>query len=84
VDVFHPQTGEVRSDNAEASPAGSSIPTTTKKASSFAMPTSWVRTIRYSALKTTLKAEINEEAWATLNSDTLAAPSPNQNLDELR
>ena len=24
----------------------------------------------YSALKTTLKAEINEEAWATLNSDT--------------
>ena len=24
----------------------------------------------YKALKTTLKAEINEEAWATLNSDT--------------
>jgi hypothetical protein len=24
----------------------------------------------YSALKTTLKAEINQEAWATLNSDT--------------
>jgi hypothetical protein len=24
----------------------------------------------YSALKTTLKAEINEEAWATLHSDT--------------
>jgi adenine-specific DNA-methyltransferase len=24
----------------------------------------------YKSLKTTLKAEINEEAWATLNSDT--------------
>jgi hypothetical protein len=24
----------------------------------------------YKALKTTLKAEVNEEAWATLNSDT--------------
>ncbi len=24
----------------------------------------------YSSLKTTLKAEINPEAWATLNSDT--------------
>jgi len=24
----------------------------------------------YSSLKTTLKAEINEEAWATLHSDT--------------
>ena len=31
----------------------------------------------YSALKTTLKAEINEEAWATLNSDTSRAfPKP--------
>ena len=27
----------------------------------------------YSALKTTLKAEINAEAWATLNSDTSRA-----------
>lgn len=29
--------------------------------------------IGYSALKTTLKAEINAEAWATLNSDTSRA-----------
>ncbi|MFZ1978133.1 MAG: hypothetical protein WAV76_09275, partial [Bacteroidota bacterium] len=31
----------------------------------------------YSALRTTLKAEINQEAWATLNSDTSRAfPKP--------
>src|SRR5258707_12614676 len=31
----------------------------------------------YSALKSSLKAEINEEAWATLNSDTSRAfPKP--------
>jgi len=44
VDVFHPNTGEVRSDVLTASPAGSSTPTTTRKASSSAMPTSWART----------------------------------------
>ena len=53
-----------------ASPAGSSTPTTTKRASSSATPTSSARTIPTSALKTTLKAEIDEEAWATLHSDT--------------
>ena len=53
-----------------ASPAGSSTPTTTKRASSSATPTSSAPTIPTSALKTTLKAEIDEEAWATLNSDT--------------
>ena len=53
-----------------ASPAGSSTPTTTRKASSSATPTSSAQNDPYSALKTTLKAEINAEAWATLNSDT--------------
>jgi hypothetical protein len=50
VDVFHPNTGEVRSDGAEgiASPAGSSTPTTTTKAFSSATRTSWVRTTRTS------------------------------------
>jgi adenine-specific DNA-methyltransferase len=73
VDVFHPNTGEVRSDVPTASPAGSSTPTTTKRASSSAMPTSWVQNDPYKALKTTLKAEINEDAWATLHSDTSRA-----------
>ena len=49
---------------------GSSTPTTTRRASSSATPTSSARTTRTSALKTTLKAEINEEAWETLHSDT--------------
>ena len=53
-----------------ASPAGSSTPTTTRRASSSATPTSSAQNDPYSALKTTLKAEINEEAWATLHSDT--------------
>ena len=44
-------------------------PTTTKKV--FARHAiSSARTPPYSALKTTLKAEINADAWATLNSDT--------------
>ena len=53
-----------------ASPAGSLTPTTTRKASSSDMPTSSVPTTPYKALKTTLKAEINQEAWETLHSDT--------------
>ena len=40
VDVFHPNTGEIRSDGPTASPAGSSTPTTTRRASSSASPTS--------------------------------------------
>ena len=53
-----------------ASPAGSSTPTTTKRASSSATPISSAPTIPTGALKTTLKAEIDEDAWATLHSDT--------------
>ena len=41
VDVFHPNTGEVRSDGPDASPAGSSTPTTTRRRSSSDTPTSW-------------------------------------------
>jgi hypothetical protein len=40
VDVFDPSSGEVRSDGPTASPAGSSTPTTMRKASSSATPTS--------------------------------------------
>jgi len=55
VDVFHPNTGEVRSDGAEG-------------IACWFIDTDYNEP--YKALKTTLKAEINEDAWATLNSDT--------------
>jgi hypothetical protein len=38
----------------------------------------------YKALKTTLKAEINQEAWVTLNSDITSGDSPSEFLDGLR
>lgn len=70
VDVFHPQTGEVRSDGAEGI-ACWFIDTDYNEESFFVRHAYFLGTNDpYSALKTTLKAEINEEAWATLNSDT--------------
>ena len=70
VDVFHPQTGEVRSDNAEGI-ACWFIDTDYNEESFFVRHAYFLgANDPYSALKTTLKAEINEEAWATLNSDT--------------
>ncbi len=53
-----------------ASPAGSSIPTTTKE--SFFVRHAYFLGANdpYKALRTTLKAEINQEAWETLHSDT--------------
>ena len=52
------------------SPAGSSIPTTTRRASFVRHAYFLGANDPYKALKTTLKAEINEEAWETLQSDT--------------
>ena len=70
VDVFHPQTGEVRSDGAEGI-ACWFIDTDYNEESFFVRHAYFLgANDPYSALKTTLKAEINEEAWATLNSDT--------------
>ena len=70
VDVFHPSTGEVRSDG----PAGIAcwfIDTDYNEESFFVRHAYFLGAADpYKALKTTLKAEINEEAWATLNSDT--------------
>ena len=70
IDVFDPATGDIRSDDTAASPAGSSIPTTTRRASSSATPISSAPTTPTSSLKTALKAEIDEDAWASLYSDT--------------
>jgi len=73
VDVFHPQTGEVRSDGPEGI-ACWFIDTDYNEESFFVRHAYFLgANDPYSALKTTLKAEINEEAWSTLNSDTSRA-----------
>ncbi|MCK5874799.1 MAG: site-specific DNA-methyltransferase [Alcanivoracaceae bacterium] len=69
VDVFHPNTGEVRSDNADGI-ACWFIDTDYNEESFFVRHAYFLGAgDPYKSLKTTLKAEINEEAWATLNSD---------------
>jgi len=70
VDVFHPNTGEVRSDNADGI-ACWFIDTDYNEESFFVRQAYFLgANDPYGALKTTLKAEINADAWATLNSDT--------------
>ena len=70
VDVFHPNTGEVRSDGPDGI-ACWFIDTDYNMESFFVRHAYFLgASDPYKALKTTLKAEINEEAWATLNSDT--------------
>ncbi|MCL4708639.1 site-specific DNA-methyltransferase [bacterium] len=70
VDVFHPNTGEVRSDSAEGI-ACWFIDTDYNEESFFVRHAYFLgANDPYKSLKTTLKAEINEEAWATLHSDT--------------
>jgi adenine-specific DNA-methyltransferase len=70
VDVFHPSTGEVRSDAADGI-ACWFIDTDYNEESFFVRHAYFLgASDPYSALKTTLRAEINEEAWATLHSDT--------------
>jgi adenine-specific DNA-methyltransferase len=69
VDVFHPNTGEVRSDGAEGI-ACWFIDTDYNEESFFVRHAYFLgANDPYSALKTTLKAEIDKEAWETLNSD---------------
>jgi len=70
VDVFHPSTGEVRSDGPDGI-ACWFIDTDYNEESFFVRHAYFLgANDPYGALKTTLKAEINEEAWATLHSDT--------------
>ena len=70
VDVFKPQTGEVISDGAEGI-ACWFIDTEYNEESFFVRHAYFLgANDPYSALKTTLKAEIDKEAWDTLNSDT--------------
>ena len=70
VDVFHPNSGEVRSDGPEGI-ACWFIDTDYSQESFFVRHAYFLgQNNPYKALKTTLKAEINEEAWETLCSDT--------------
>jgi len=70
VDVFDPSSGEVRSDGAEGI-ACWFIDTDYNGESFFVRHAYFLgQNDPYKALKTTLRAEINEDAWASLNSDT--------------
>ena len=70
VDVFHPSTGEVRSDGPEGI-ACWFVDTDYNEESFFVRQAYFLgANDPYKALKTTLKAEIDDDAWATLNSDT--------------
>src|SRR5437870_12263748 len=70
VNVFKPQTSEVISDSTEGI-ACWFIDTDYNEESLFVRHACFLgANDPYGALKTTLRAEINEEAWATLNSDT--------------
>ena len=70
VDVFHPNTGEVRSDGPEGI-ACWFIDTDYNQESFFVRHAYFLGAgDPYKSLKTTLRAEIDEDAWATLNSAT--------------
>ena len=70
VDVFHPNTGEIRSDNADGI-ACWFVDTDYNEESFFVRHAYFLgASDPYKSLKTTLKAEINREAWETLRSDT--------------
>ena len=70
VDVFHPNTGEIRSDNADGI-ACWFVDSDYNEESFFVRHAYFLgASDPYKALRTTLKAEINQEAWETLHSDT--------------
>ena len=70
VDVFHPNTGEVRSDGPDGI-ACWFIDTDYNEEAFFVRHAYFLgASDPYRSLKTTLKAEIDADAWATLHSDT--------------
>lgn len=73
VDVFHPNTGKVQSDGPEGI-ACWFIDTDYDSESFFVRHAYFLGAADpYKSLRTTLKAEINEDAWDTLHSDTSRA-----------
>ena len=70
VDVFHPQTGEIESSGPDTI-ALWMIDTDYNEESFFVRHAYFLgANDPYKALKTTLKAEIDQEAWESLHSDT--------------
>ena len=70
VDIFHPNSGEIRSDDTDGI-ACWFIDSDYNEESFFVRHAYFLGAgDPYKSLKTTLKAEINQEAWETLNSDT--------------
>jgi adenine-specific DNA-methyltransferase len=70
VDVFHPNTGEVRSDGPDGI-ACWFIDTDYNEESFFVRHAYFLgQNDPYTALKTTLKAEVDADAWSSLHSDT--------------
>ena len=70
VDVFHPNTGEIRSDSADGI-ACWFVDTDYNEESFFVRHAYFLgANDPYKSLRTTLKAEINQAAWETLHSDT--------------
>ncbi|MFT4024565.1 MAG: hypothetical protein QM664_12370 [Flavihumibacter sp.] len=75
VDVFHPSTGEVRSDNTDGI-ACWFIDTDYNNESFFVRHAYFLgANDPYNALKTSLKAEISADVWEGLNSD-ISRPFP--------
>ena len=75
VDVYHPATGDIRSDNTEGV-ACWFVDTDYNEESFFVRHAYFLgASDPYKALKTTLKSEINREAWETLRSD-ISRPFP--------
>ena len=69
VDVFHPNTGEIRSDSADGI-ACWFVDTDYNEESFFVRHAYFLgASDPYKSLRTTLKAEVNQEAWETLHSD---------------
>ena len=70
VDVFHPNTGEINSDSTDGI-ACWFVDTDYNEESFFVRHAYFLgANDPYKSLRTTLKAEINQEAWETLHSDT--------------
>ncbi len=70
IDVFHPQTGQVRSDDTDGIACW--FVDTDYNGESFFVRQAYFLGAQdpYRSLKTTLKAEIDADAWSTLNSST--------------
>jgi adenine-specific DNA-methyltransferase len=83
VDVFKPQTGEIESGGPDTI-ALWFIDTDYNEESFFVRHAYFLgaATDPYKALKTTLRAEIDEEAWSSLNSDT-SRPFPKPQSDRI-